>query len=153
MDTTICILIDMQKHSGYSRFYLWDFKGDSVLLECPVTHGIGGRNGVEPSSPKKVIFSNISGSHASSIGKYKIGARGWSNWGIHVNYKLDGLDSTNSNALNRYVVLHSWELVSDTSTYPKPAPYSWGCPAISDKNMRLVDKYLKSHENVLLWIF
>ena len=153
MDTSICILIDMKQHSGKNRFYLWDFKGDSVVFECPVTHGIGGKKGVRYSSPENVIFSNVSSSHASSIGKYKIGDRGWSNWGIHVNYKLHGLDTTNSNAFRRYIVLHSWEIVADQPTFPNPAPYSWGCPAISDNNMRKLDQFLKERKNVLLWIF
>lgn len=152
MDTTICILIDMRLHSRLERMFLWSFKTDSVLFSCPVTHGIGGKKGVNGSTPNKPVFSNIRSSHASSIGKYKIGSRGWSNWGVHVNYKLHGLDTTNDNALKRYIVLHSWELVSDTASQD-PSPHSWGCPAVSNNSMEILDSYLKQRANVLLWIY
>ena len=74
--------------------------------------------------------------------------------GIHVNYRLHGLESTNSNAFSREIVLHSWESVADLETYPKGTPEGWGCPAVSDNTMRTLDSLLQnSGENVLLWIY
>ena len=100
------------------------------------------------------VFSNTPDSHLSSLGKYRIGKRGYSNWGIHVNYRLHGLESTNSNAFSRDIVLHSWESVADLETYPKGTPEGWGCPAVSDNTMRELDSLLQnSGENVLLWIY
>ena len=99
-------------------------------------------------------FSNIDGSHCSSLGKYKIGNRAWSDWGINVKYVLHGLENTNSNAQARYIVFHSWEKVSDTEIYPDGTPEGWGCPTISNKNMKIVDAMLKkSNKPVLMWIY
>lgn len=73
----------------------------------------------ETRSKQKAILSNVDGSHCSSNGKYIIGERGYSNWGINVNYKMHGLEKTNSNTFRRQIVLHSWEKVADKEIYPK----------------------------------
>ena len=154
MDTTMCILVDFSIHSGNKRMFVYDFQKDSIILEGLCTHGCGAgewANGGTPSSP---VFSNVPDSHCSSVGKYKIGDRAYSNWGIHIKYSLHGLEATNNNAYKRYVVLHSWEIVSDTEVYPNGSPESWGCPAVSDKMMEQLDILLKaSTKPVLLWIY
>jgi hypothetical protein len=71
-----------------------------------------------------------------------------------VNYKLHGLESSNSNAYDRLIVLHSWNDVPDSETYPNGTPEGWGCPAISNNLMKQVDSLLKLQSKpVLLWIF
>ena len=73
--------------------------------------------------------------------------------GIHVKYLLHGLESSNSIALRRDIVLHSWERVSDEEVYPDGTPEGWGCPAVSDNDMRLIDQKLKSlGKKVLMWV-
>ena len=68
-------------------------------------------------------------------------------------YWLHSLEKTNASAAQRVVVLHSWSAVSDVEVYPKYSPLSWGCPAVSDDFMRLLDsKLTKSDKPVLLWI-
>ena len=100
------------------------------------------------------VFSNVSESHCSSLGKYRIGKRGWSNWGIHVNYKLHGLEASNNNAFKRVIVLHSWNMVTEEEVYPKGTSEGWGCPAVSANVMRYLDKKLKvTTMPVLLWIY
>lgn len=153
MDTTACLLFDTKIHSGKKRLVVWNYLKDTIAETMVCTHGIGGAKGVQQSSAAQPIFSNIESSHASSIGKYRIGDRGWSNWGINVNYKLHGLEKTNSNAFKRYIVLHSWTAVSQEEVYPNASPFSWGCPAVSDEDMRTLDKLLKTKKNVLLWIY
>lgn len=96
--------------------------------------------------------SNTDGSHLSSIGKYIVASRGYSNWGINVNYKLLGQDKTNSNAEKRQIVLHSWEKVPDEETYPKGTPEGWGCPALSNASMKILDEKLKKSGRTLLWV-
>lgn len=148
-----CILIDLSIHSGLKRLIVWDFKQDTVAYSALVSHGCGDLPWSDTRSKKKAILSNVNGSHCSSGGKYIIGKRGYSNWGINVNYKLHGLEKTNNNAFNRQIVLHSWE-VSDKEVYPNGTPEGWGCPAISNKAMRFLDPMLKaSKEPVLLWVY
>ena len=86
-------------------------------------------------------------------GKYKIGKRDYSSWGINVKYWLDGLEESNKNAVERVVVLHSWSKVSDKEIFPGYSPLSWGCPAVSDAFMKKLDEKLKvTDKPVLLWI-
>lgn len=68
-------------------------------------------------------------------------------------YWLEGLEATNNNARSRVVVLHSWEAVANSEIYPKHSPLSWGCPAVSDTFMRMLDTKLQATgKPVLLWI-
>lgn len=98
----------------------------------------------------------IIGSYCSSLGKYKVGIRSYSKWGINVHYKLHGLEPTNSNAFKRYIVLHSYTPVpaSEISPMYLPLGISQGCPVICDEVMRKVDALLKvEKKSVLLWIY
>jgi hypothetical protein len=154
MNTQWCILVDMGLHSGHSRFFVWDFSKDTLTHAFPVAHGCCNMPWGMTWTKDSPTFSNIEGSHCSSLGRYSIGARGWSNWGINVKYLLHGLDSTNSNALSRTIVLHSWEMVPDSTVFPSGTSEGWGCPAISDNNMRTLDKLLKTSDKaVLMWMF
>lgn len=149
-----CILIDMSLHSGVKRFIVWDFKKDSVLNSFLVGHGCCENSWNNDFSKEKPKFSNTDGSHCSSLGKYKIGERAYSDWGVNIKYVLHGLESTNSNALKRFVVFHSWEVVSDEEIYPNGTPEGWGCPTISNKSFRIIDPLLKSSSKpVLMWIY
>lgn len=86
-------------------------------------------------------------------GKYKIGNRDYSSWGINVKYWLHGLESTNKSAVKRVVVLHSWDAVKNFEIYPRLSPLSWGCPAVSDDFMKKLDERLQQTKKpVLLWI-
>ncbi|RWX02439.1 murein L,D-transpeptidase catalytic domain-containing protein [Flavobacterium cerinum] len=146
-------LIDMSVHSGKKRFYVYDFKQKKVIDSNLVTHGSCDILEDNDTKYEKAKFSNRDNSHCSSVGKYKIGKRDYSSWGIKVKYWLEGLETTNSNAKNRVVVLHSWEAVHNTEIYPKYSPLSWGCPAVSDAFMTKLDNKLqKTEKPVLLWI-
>lgn len=149
-----CYLLDMSIHSGKNRFFVYDLKKDSLLFQGLVSHGCCDKPWGTDSTKQTPHFSNVTNSHCSSLGKYKIGKRGYSNWGIHVNYKLHGLDTTNSNAYERFIVLHSWNAVSNTETYPMGTPEGWGCPAVSNTMMKRVDSLLKKAKApTLLWIY
>jgi hypothetical protein len=153
-NTDFCILADMGIHSGKNRMFIWDFKNNSIYKSGLCSHGCGDSPHSGDDTKTKPIFSNIPDSHLSSLGKYKIGKRGYSNWGINVNYKLHGLETTNKNAYERVIVLHSWESVSNTPIYPSGTPEGWGCPAVSNDMMKILDKKLKATSKpVLLWVF
>lgn len=150
-NTSYCFLVDFSIHSGKRRFFVWDFKGDSVKYASLCAHGYG-----KNSTLSKPVFSNVEGSYCSSLGKYKVGIRSYSKWGINVHYKLHGLEATNNNAFKRYIVLHSYTPMPETEVYPLHLPLgiSQGCPVISDEVMRKVDRLLKAEKKpVLLWIY
>jgi hypothetical protein len=153
-NTDFCILIDLSLHSGKNRVFLCDLKKDTIISSALCAHGCGSNPWGETTTKEKPIFSNTPDSHCSSLGKFKIGKRGYSNWGINVNYLLHGLESSNSNALKREIVLHSWEEVAEKEVYPKGTPEGWGCPAVANGFMRIIDPKLKASEkSVLLWMF
>jgi hypothetical protein len=154
MDTGICLLADMRVHSGMERFVVWDFDKDTIKVAGLVSHGCSDYPWGRDHSKDNPVFSNRPDSHCSSLGKYKIGARGYSQWGIHVKYLMHGLDTSNSNALSREIVLHGWDAISDQEVYPDGTPEGWGCPAVSNKFMTELDRVLKDKKRpVLLWAF
>ncbi len=154
MNEDFCVLIDMQIHSGKKRFFVWNFKKDTIVYSFLVGHGCCDNPWSRDLSKNKPKFSNDEGSHCSSLGKFKIGSRGYSSWGIKVKYLLHGLEPSNSNALQRAIVFHSWEFVADEEVYPKGTPEGWGCPTISNGSFKIIDPLLKrSSRPVLMWIF
>ncbi|MFV0330574.1 MAG: murein L,D-transpeptidase catalytic domain-containing protein [Dysgonomonas sp.] len=146
-----CILIDFSIHSGKNRFFVWDFAKDTIRHESLCCHGYG-----KESTQSKPVFSNVEGSYCSSLGKYKMGVRSYSSWGINAHYKMHGLEKTNNNAFKRIVVLHSHNPVPEEEIYPNHLPLGWsqGCSVISNNIMRRVDALLKDTKKpVLMWIY
>jgi hypothetical protein len=153
-NTDFCILIDMSLHSGVHRFFIWDFKNKSVSGKYLVGHGCGLNSWSKDDSKDNPGFSNEDGSHLSSLGKYKLQGRGHSDWGINVKYLMHGLEETNSNALKRFIVFHSWDQMSDEEVFPKGSPEGWGCPTVSNNAMREIDPMIRnSNQPVLMWIY
>jgi hypothetical protein len=153
-NTDYCILIDMSLHSGKKRAYFYNLNNDSIMATGMCSHGCGSNPWSGTYTKDHPTFSNTPDSHCTSLGKYKTGKRGYSFWGIHVNYLLFGLESTNNNALKREIVFHSWEDIPAEEVFPDGIPEGWGCPAVSNNFMLRVDPILKnSKEPVLLWIF
>jgi hypothetical protein len=153
-NTDFCILIDMSLHSGVKRFFIWDFKANSISKQYLVGHGCGSNSWSEDDSKDQPKFSNEDGSHLSALGKYKLEGRGYSDWGIHVKYLMHGLEESNNNALKRFIVFHSWNLMSDDEVFPEGSPEGWGCPTISNNAMKEIDPMLQqSKKPVLMWIY
>lgn len=154
MNTDFCILIDMSVHSGKYRFFVYDFAADQIVRSALCAHGCGKDD--KKSTQETPVFGNEMGSYLTSLGKYKIGSRAYSQWGINVHYKLHGLETSNSNAYKRVVVLHSYTPVSTTEIHPDHLPLGWsfGCPVVDDATMHYLDAKLKKSKNpVLLWIY
>ena len=149
-----CILIDMSLPSGVKRFMVWDFHKNDTVITGLVSHGCGINPWSGIWSKDKPEFSNTINGHCTSLGKYRVGARAGSAWGILVKYYLNGMESTNNNAYVREVVLHSWEKVTDKEVYPNGTPEDWGCPAISNNTMKIVDALIRNQKkHLLLWIY
>lgn len=154
MNTNFCILIDMSLHSGVNRFIIWDFNKNKITKKYLVGHGCGTNSWSKDESKENPKFSNEDGSHLSALGKYKLGERGRSDWGINVKYLMHGLEETNNNALKRFIVFHSWNLMSDKEVFPNGSPEGWGCPTISNNAMRAIDPMIqKSGKSVLMWVY
>ena len=143
------ILVEFSIHSGKHRFFVVDLESDSILIKALVCHGSG--KNVFASSP---TFSNVPGSNCSSLGKYRIGKRSWSNYGIHVHYKLHGLEKTNDNAFKRHIVLHSYAGFGLEEIYPQSLFNSQGCPTVANETMMILDQLIKRYgEDIILWIY
>ncbi len=146
-------LVDLSIHSGKKRFYVCDFLKQKITERYMVSHGCGSIFWSRDCSKENAEISNEVDSHCSSIGKYIIGKKGVSRWGIKVNYQLYGMDKTNSNASKRSIVLHSWNAVKDDEVYPDGVAEGWGCPAVSNNSMKeIIKKIDASPKRTMLWI-
>lgn len=150
MDTSIAIMVDMSIHSGKNRIFVYDFNKKKTIIQGLCAHGVGAG-----STAEKPVFSNKVGSNCTSLGKYKVKGRSYSNWGINIHYKMFGLEQTNNNAFKRIVVLHSYSPVPGREIYPQTLfGQSAGCPVLADVVMRKIDALLKTKKKpVLLWIY
>lgn len=153
MNKEMAILINYHLHSGLKRGYIIDLKSKKATDSFMVSHGCGSSAWGQDFSKNSPQFSNEPESHCSSLGKYKIGERGYSNWGINVKYLMHGLEKTNSNALKRTIVLHGWDDVPENEVHPGGTIEGWGCPAVSNACMTKLDSLLKKQKNVLLWTY
>jgi hypothetical protein len=118
------ILIDLGLHSGTYRCFVVNLPDGSIRRQGLVTHG-SGKTGLLAGQRK---YSNQNGSLLSSLGRYRIGKAYQGQFGLA--YKLYGLDSSNSAAYARAIVLHGHECVPDFPS-ENMICQSWGCPTVS----------------------
>ena len=57
-------------------------------------------------------------------------------------FELIGLDKTNSNALDRGILIH-----------PSVGPLSWGCVTLPLYRYHQLSEFLKTQRNVILWLY
>lgn len=146
-NTTRCFMADMSLASGRQRFFVYNLQKDSVEKSGLVAHGSGSDRGGD-----NLFFSNKPNSYCTSLGKYKIGKSYMGKFGLA--YKLYGLDSTNSKAFERFVVLHAHSCVPNEEIAPVPLCQSWGCPTVSPDFLQELKKYIDVSERpILLWIY
>ncbi|TWF42755.1 L,D-transpeptidase-like protein [Chitinophaga polysaccharea] len=142
----LAFLVDFSVFSGSKRFICYDLEHQRVLSSALVSHGQGPDFRAE-----KVVFSNVPGSRCSSLGKYRIGVRYSGQFGTA--YKLHGLDSTNSNAFNRFVVLHSYRAVPAVAQ-EQGICRSDGCPMLNPAYFASLEPYIdRANRPILLWIY
>jgi hypothetical protein len=147
LSTHYGFFIDMSQPSGRFRFFVYDFRKDSILERGLVAHGSCRTRYLDIAQ-----FSNTPESGCSSLGKYKVSHSYNGQFGKA--YKLNGLDSTNSNAFKRFVVLHAYDCVPNSEVYPQPICNSLGCPMVSYDFLAKLSAYIdKSPKPILLWIF
>jgi hypothetical protein len=100
-------IVDFSQPSTAKRLYIFDTLEKKVSTYY-VAHG----KGSEGTGNIPAVFSNQSGSNSSSLGIYRtlgeyVGQHGRS-------LRLEGLETTNSNALARAVVMHTADYVSES---------------------------------------
>lgn len=146
-NTTVCFFIDMSLPSGKNRFFVYNLQQDSIISSGLVAHG--SCNSTFLNDP---MFSNTPGSGCSSLGRYKVSLKYNGRFGTA--YKLNGLDSSNSNAFKRNIVLHSYYLVPDKEVDPLPVCNSLGCTMVSENYLKALAQIIDtSRKPVLLWMF
>ena len=148
-NTHLALFVDLSRHSGRCRFVVWDFEQNRPILSSPVSHGSGSQRSHRRSAYARL--SNEDGSHLSSVGRALVAERYEGSYGIA--YRLDGLESTNSNLRSRCVVLHGWSYTTSLPIFPIPAVGSFGCPVLSKRVMARVDELLRNQSRVILEVF
>lgn len=161
-NTDCCLLVDYGRHSGRVRFFLWDFEKEKPVLKCLCAHGYG-----KGSTARKPVFSNEPGSFCSSLGHYKVGKeKTMSKPKGRKALLLYGKDKTNSNALQRGILIHPvslpnfsiWPLMIPVKVHKvlghKIRPKSEGCITIPfRKYAKVVETAKSSDKPLMLWVY
>ena len=158
--TDYCLLFDYGRHSGRVRFFIWDFNKGKPILKSLCAHGYG-----KGSTARRPVFSNEPGSFCSSLGHYRVGReKTMSKPKGRKALVLYGKDKTNSNALNRGILIHPVSL-PNFPIYPlmipvkvhkilghKIRPKSEGCITIPFKKYsKVVETVESSSKPLMLW--
>ena len=140
------LVADLSIHSGLPRMAVVNAATGAILDSGLVAHGCGSADFAETPT-----FSNVPNSLCSSYGKYKVGIKYNGNFGNA--YKLHGLESSNSKAFERLVVLHAYSCVPDEATYPGYICNSQGCTMVSYTFLdRLAKRIDATGKPLLLWV-
>jgi len=124
VDASRLAFIDYSRPSTEPRLWVFDLRGNRLLFEEVVAHGRGSGENLAK------VFSNVSGSHTSSLGLFLTretyqGRNGYS-------MRMDGLEpGINDAALERAIVMHGAPYV-DPQAAAKQGRLgrSFGCPAV-----------------------
>lgn len=120
----ILTVIDYSKPSSERRMWVFDLRNNRTLYNTWVTHGKNSGGAYATS------FSNSPGSLKSSIGVFVTAGPYFGKNGYSV--RLRGLESVNSNAYNRAIVIHGARYANpDIIRSYGQIGRSWGCPAVS----------------------
>ncbi len=151
LNTDICILVDFSEYSGNERLYIYDLNQNSIKETGRVAHGVG-KKGLF----SKPAFSNVPESWESSLGRYKTGRMRTLNLPKFNNVpciEVHGLDSSNSNAHRRGIVIHPGLLTSKKTDIPCE-PFSQGCFTVGDDTFESIKTLTKkSKKPILLYAF
>ncbi len=120
----IISIVDFNKPSTQKRLWIVDLTDKKLLFNTLVAHGQGSGDNLATS------FSNTAESHQSSLGFYITSDTYTGKHGLSL--RLNGMDQGyNTNALNRAVVVHGAEYVSqDFINQHGRLGRSYGCPAV-----------------------
>lgn len=144
---SVYFFVNFGLDSRRKRFFIYNNHLDSITGKGLVTRGTcWGKT-----APKGAKYSNVVGSNCSSLGKYKVGNSYNGQFGLA--YKLYGLDSTNSNAFERFVVLHGHSCVPNEEN-GLPLCLSQGCPTVSHDFLNELGQIIDNSDRpILLYLF
>jgi hypothetical protein len=130
-------VIDYSLPSSQARLWLFDLDSSTLLLRDLVAHGQGSGDKLP------TAFSNVEGSHQSSIGLFRtqesyVGQNGYS-------LRMDGLeDGVNDQARQRAIVIHAADYVAESWIEQHGRiGRSHGCPAVRPEVAGMVIDSLK----------
>lgn len=130
-------VIDFSLPSSQPRLWLFDLEARTLVLQEFVAHGQGSGDNFAQS------FSNIDGSHQSSLGLFRtsesyMGQHGYS-------LRMDGLEAgINDKARARALVIHAADYVAESWIKDQGRiGRSQGCPAVRPEVARMVIDNLK----------
>jgi hypothetical protein len=143
-DTHYCIFVDFSIHSGNKRYVIYDLQNKKIVFSSLCASGLN-----------KNKFSNTPGSNLSSLGKYRVMNKFHNMYYGGYGIVVDGLESTNSNAKKRFILIHTCSTMNAIKhgIYPFPimgSGISLGCFTISTDAMK---KTLKLPKPTLLWAY
>jgi len=123
-DKEVISIVDFTMPSTQKRLWIIDLAAKKVLFNTLVAHGQGSGDNFATN------FSNLANSHQSSLGFYITSDTYLGKHGLSL--KLNGMDTNyNTNALNRAVVVHGAEYVSQSFINQHGRlGRSHGCPAV-----------------------
>ena len=138
-------VVDFSLPSSERRLWIFDLKSGRLLLEDFVAHG------QKSGDNQATRFSNVVGSHQSSIGLFRT-AESYS--GKHgYSLRMDGLEpGINDRARERAIVIHPADYVNPAwITTQGRIGRSQGCPAVRPEVARMVVDSLKGGQFMFSW--
>jgi hypothetical protein len=145
IDASRLAFIDYSRPSTKPRLWVFDLRSNRLLFEEVVAHGRGSGENLAR------VFSNVSGSHASSLGLFLTrdtyqGRNGYS-------LRMEGLEpGINDAAMERAIVMHGASYVDPLfASKQGRLGRSLGCPAVREAVARGVIDVLKDGQFVFAY--
>ncbi|HWN05852.1 MAG TPA: murein L,D-transpeptidase catalytic domain family protein [Steroidobacteraceae bacterium] len=145
VDASRLAFIDYSRPSTEPRLWVFDIERNRLLYEEVVAHGRGSGENLAK------VFSNVSGSHASSLGLFLTrdtyqGRNGYS-------LRMDGLEpGVNDAAMERAIVMHGAPYVDPLAAGKQGRlGRSHGCPAVREAVARGMIDVLKDGQFVFAY--
>jgi hypothetical protein len=142
-------ITDFSLHSSEPREWIVDLTDGSLLWNLYVGHGEGSSTGSDTGWAD--TFSNVDGSHMSSLGMMVAGETYEGTYGYSM--RLDGLeDGYNDEVRSRAIVVHPWSgSRAEYVSYYGETAETWGCPALDDRESEDVIDTLSDGALLFFW--
>jgi len=145
---SVMTVIDFTKRANQKRFFVIDLKTGAVTAR-KTSHGKGSDRG---NTGYAKVFGNKAETHTSSLGFYRTletytSTKFKSHGGEGLSLRLQGLSSTNSNALARAIVIHPARYVNEDGHVGR----SYGCPALDPRYSKQIVQRIKNGSLLYIW--
>lgn len=144
-DATRLAIIDYSRPSTEPRLWVFDLESNRLLYEEVVAHGRGSGENLAK------IFSNVEGSHTSSLGLFLTRETYYGRNGYSM--RMEGLEpGVNDAAMERAIVMHGAPYVDPRAAAQQGRlGRSFGCPAVREAVARGMIDVLKDGQFVFAW--